>query len=196
MLFAGLVSEVFTVANPGATRAWWREAGLSDPTMESLELAEGPGREPAITETGARHVCLRTADIAVAHERLAAAGARFLAGPQRLPNGLAIAYFRDPAGLPLQLIELDAGPLAAGAPPPIGVAFGALHHVGVTVADLDATLERLAAGGAEPVVRAHAEGPDAARPLGLADVTYDAAVLPMGQHWLELMTFHEVKEIA
>ena len=180
------------VADAERARDWHRAAVLGADTLALLSV-RGAERPPVldISDPGAVHVCLRTADIGAAHDRLRAAGARFATAPQVSHAGPSIAFFRDPAGVQFQLIELAGGPLATGpAPPPVDDAVGVLHHVGMTVADLDEAVDWYERElGLTTVVRSQAAGDAAAGLLGLREADYRAAVLAVGDHWLELMAF-------
>lgn len=188
---AYLRSLVVAVTDPGAARKWQRQARFDEGTIDLLEFVARAHRpEVAMHQVGSAHVCLRTRDIDAAYVQLGECGARFTAAPEALNAALSIAYFRDPSGVQYQLLQLDGGPLANLPVPPLAEAIGVLHHVGFTVPDLDdaaAFFEQVV--GLETVVRVEATGPEASRVLGLSHVSYGAAVLAVGDRWLELMAF-------
>lgn len=142
-------------------------------------------------DAGAFHICLRTADIDAAYERLTARGARFSTPPERSHAGPVIAYFRDPLGIQFQLIQVDGGPLAAGpAPGPVDRTIGRLHHVGLTLPDLDgatAWFEQVL--GLPTMLRTEASGELPSRMLDVPDAAYRAALVQVGEQSLELMEF-------
>ncbi len=180
------------VSDPAGATAWHRAVAIDELTLAMLDTTDlaKPAPELGIPDTGCLHVCLRTADIGAAHAALTSAGARFAAAPVQSHAGPVIAYFHDPAGIQFQLIEVSAGPLAVGDPPPIDRYVGTLHHVGLTVPDLGAAVSWFEEVlDLEVAFRVPAAGSAAARPLGLADVSYEAAVLRVGKRSLELLAF-------
>ena len=192
-LASGIAGIRLGVADPAGAAAWHRNVAIEPATTDLIGLHTPAPPELAVNESGCLHICLRTADVDAAWAKLESSGARFTSQPVRSHAGPAIAYFHDPAGIQFQLIELASGPLAGVLPPPsIELAVGALHHVGMTVDDLGAALAWFGAVlELETVVRTSGSGPDAARPLGLSDVSYEAAVLTLGEHWLELLAFDD-----
>ncbi len=180
----------YGVGDPAAATAWYRDAGFDAATLARLDPGSRDTTERRIEQVGALHICLRTADIAGAHARLRSCGARFAAPPSRHPAGPALAYFHDPQGTLFQLLEIDAGPLGRGRPPALADAVGTLHHVGLTVTDVDAAIAWFEAElGLEVVVRAHASGPPAGRALGLPEADYRATSVGLGDHSIELLEF-------
>lgn len=192
-LAASISAITLGVSDPTGATAWHRVVGIDELTLAMLETTGLGARAPEeleIPDTGCLHVCLRTADIGVAHAELDAAGARFAAAPVQSQAGPLIAYFHDPGGIQFQLIEVSPGPLAVGDPPPIDRYVGTLHHVGLTVPDLDAAVSWFEDVLDLPAAfRVPAAGSAAARPLGLAEVSYEAAVIKVGRYSLELLAF-------
>jgi catechol 2,3-dioxygenase-like lactoylglutathione lyase family enzyme len=185
-----LARIAYGVSDPVRSAKWYRSAGFDAATIEQLDPRAAPAQEHRVEHVGAVHICLRTADIAGAHARLLECGARFAAPPARHPAGPSLAYFHDPQGTLFQLLEIDEGPLARGRPPALAEATGTLHHVGLTVAELDASVawfEREL--GAPVVVRAHASGPPAGAALGLPETDYRAVSVGLGEHSIELLEF-------
>ncbi len=86
-----------------------------------LELLEYRGlqnkgqKPPPATALGAVHLAFYVDDIEAAHQRVKAAGSDFLAEPVVMPapspyRGGRTAYFRDPDGVNLQLMEVTRRP--------------------------------------------------------------------------------------
>ncbi len=101
---------------------------------------------PDDLQTGLRHVGFKVSDVDAATARLKAAGVPFTLDPLDATGGVRIAFFKDPDGTLLEIVqnELDyhkPGP-AAGALPPLQPQGDTLlfDHVAVTVGDLDRSL--------------------------------------------------------
>jgi catechol 2,3-dioxygenase-like lactoylglutathione lyase family enzyme len=146
----------------------WVEIGVSDLARSRefySELLQGRTDEVSFVEVdtggirqpvdnlrrGLGHIGWKVGDVDMHAERLRTAGVEFVLDPTDAPGGVRIAFFLDPDGTLLELIDrhlqyhttfsprlADAERLAAEsrsrtAPP-------ALDHVGATVADLDRSL--------------------------------------------------------
>jgi len=172
----------YAAGDPERTRRWLREV-LEGGDEVALETATGAGAyTTANNDVGAFHICLRTADIAVADARLRAHGVRPSSAPTRSEVGPVLLYFRDPDGVQYQLIELPGAEDAPARPQ--------LHHVAVTVADLEAAVEWLTDTlGAGPPMRSSASGEGVSQMLEIPGAAYDVALLPVGGLLLELMAF-------
>lgn len=82
--------------------------------MEFIQYTGGgqpaPNLQPGMA--GVAHVCLETDDIAADWSRLIAAGATPQGEPTHVANGVVkgctAGYLRDPSGIVIELLELDA----------------------------------------------------------------------------------------
>ena len=161
--------------------------------LQLIELEHSKGQPFTLAnhDVGAFHICLRTADINAAYARLCETGAAFTTAPEVSHAGPAIAYFRDPFGLQYQLIELSGGPLAGGpAPAAIDRKLGTLHHIGLTIPDLDEAVGWFeSALGMTTTLTTAASGELPSRMLAVPDAVYRAAMVQAGDQWLELMDF-------
>jgi len=146
-----------------------------------------PGRAYPAGSTSAdlwfQHIAIAVSDMAEAHRRAMAAGARPITqgGPQGMPantGGVTAFKFRDPDGHPLELLFFPAGTGAAVRHEP-GVAspFLGLDHTAIAVghtAEVQAFYEGLGLAAGE---RSHSRGPEQER---LDDVAADRVeVVPM-----------------
>lgn len=84
---------------------------LGETQLELLEYRSPHGRDYSLrnNDVGAAHVCFQVDDIEAAYEKLRAKGVEFTSPPLRVESGefagRAIAYFRDPDGVTLELLE-------------------------------------------------------------------------------------------
>jgi len=62
-----------------------------------------------INDLGSAHICLEVSQIGQVYSELAARGARFISPPYHHPSGVSMAYFGDPDGNRLELLEIKAG---------------------------------------------------------------------------------------
>jgi catechol 2,3-dioxygenase-like lactoylglutathione lyase family enzyme len=60
----------------------------------------------AINDPGSGHICIRVRDIDRVYSRLTERGAVFVAPPYHDPSGVSMAYFSDPEGNQLELLEI------------------------------------------------------------------------------------------
>ncbi|WP_181789907.1 VOC family protein [Streptomyces phytophilus] len=110
---APYTSEQIGYADARLDIALFRIPG-SDALLELIQYLN-PAGVPVDLETknpGTAHVCLTTDDLDAEHARLAGLGAASRsAGPVRItsgPNeGRRVAYFRDPQGLTLEVLEIS-----------------------------------------------------------------------------------------
>ena len=56
-------------------------------------------------EVGYKHICLRVDDVDAEYARLKSLGVDFHMEPATVDAGLRIAFFRDPAGNPIELMQ-------------------------------------------------------------------------------------------
>lgn len=173
----------YTASDPERTRRWVREALEGDDAVTLLGAP--PGAKPytvANNDIGAFHVCLRTADIHADYVRLTERGIATSTPPQQSPVGPILLYLRDPDGIQYQLLEMPGEPMEPARP--------SLHHIGLTVSDLEAAVAwfRDELGGGEPM-RASAIGEAPGQMLEVPGAAYDVALLTVGGMLLELMRF-------
>jgi catechol 2,3-dioxygenase-like lactoylglutathione lyase family enzyme len=121
----GHLLEIFSFAAPTRPSAWM----------------------PNDLQTGLRHVGFRVNDVDATTARLKEAGVRFTLNPLDATGGVRIAFFEDPDGTLLEVIQGTlqyhlAGP-AAGTMAPVQPTGDQLifDHVAITVADLDRSLD-------------------------------------------------------
>ncbi|MGV7030047.1 VOC family protein [Methylobacterium symbioticum] len=151
---------------------------------------------PRATDPVFQHIAIPVRDMAIAADRLAAAGATPIStgGPQRLParsGGVTAWKVRDPDGHPVELIHFPGGPAAeawAGAP---GLFLG-IDHSALTVTDLDAALAVFRdALGFRLAQRGLNVGPEQARLDGLPEPEVDVlALVPAGPGTPHLELLH------
>lgn len=138
-------------------------------------LVRGAGPPPArADQVGACHVCIAVPDVREAHDRLRRHGVRTSTPPAEILAGVWSVYFRDPDGVQYQLLQLGEG--------------AAIHHLAYTVSSLERTLEwyeRVL--GLAPTYRSESSGALVSRMLGVADASYQVALLPVGEIQIELM---------
>lgn len=85
---------------------------VGDDVLELLEYANRePSEEPVHqNHLGAMHVALRVDDVAAVQADLEAAGVQFLSSAHVVDDGVLAGwrwvYFRDPDGIPLELVEV------------------------------------------------------------------------------------------
>ena len=80
---------------------------FGDPNAPALALGTHSDVHGAATDP-ARHMVAFDVDDCVAESaRLKAAGVEFVEEPNKLPNGLTLATFRDPEGNLIQLFQFD-----------------------------------------------------------------------------------------
>lgn len=120
VVWRGVAAEYVAdlLASPGLTlRAAFLQVPHSNTVMEIIEYSniDVSRREiPPPTSVGAVHFGFYVDSISEAAERVAAAGSEFLADPVDIPygpySGGRTAYFRDPDGVNLQVMEVTARP--------------------------------------------------------------------------------------
>ena len=179
-----LENVTYGASDPDRTRRWLRATlGVEEGDRIALHTA-APGAPygMANNDVGAFHICLRTADIATADAHLRGLGVLPSSAPTRSEVGPILLYFRDPDGIQYQLIELPGARNPPAAPE--------LHHVGVTVADLDASVAWLTdVLGAGAPMRSSSAGAVVSTMLEVPDAAYDVALVPVGGLLIELMSF-------
>jgi catechol 2,3-dioxygenase-like lactoylglutathione lyase family enzyme len=86
---------------------------VGDGILELLEYSAPPSPVDAPlpqNALGSHHVAFRVDDIAATHARLRERGVRFLSTPQAIDDGVLAgwrwAYFTDPDGITLELVEI------------------------------------------------------------------------------------------
>jgi catechol 2,3-dioxygenase-like lactoylglutathione lyase family enzyme len=177
-------SVTYAASDPDHTRRWLRET-LDTADGDGIELQtarSGAAYTTANNDVGAFHVCLRTADIAAADARLRALGVAPSSRPTRSDVGPILLYFRDPDGIQYQLIELPGAPDPPTAP--------TLHHVAVTVGDLEASVAWLTdVLGAGTPMRSSSAGEAVSAMLQVPGAAYDVALVPVAGLLVELMAF-------
>ncbi|MEO3749985.1 VOC family protein [Streptomyces sp. B6B3] len=137
---------------PSAPGVHWLDAGGA--LVKLVRAAEGStlgGWSGDDLQRGIRHFGLKVGDVHRRAERLRDAGVTFTLGPLVAVGDVTIAFFRDPDGTLLEIIDghltyhevfdetlaAREAEAAAARPPDAGPVF---DHVAVTVADLDTTL--------------------------------------------------------
>jgi catechol 2,3-dioxygenase-like lactoylglutathione lyase family enzyme len=76
-------------------------------TLELIEYAPvGKKRIGAINDIGSTHICFRVNDIDRIHAELTVRQLSFIAPPYHHPSGVSMAYFSDPDGNRLELLEV------------------------------------------------------------------------------------------
>lgn len=151
--YGGLLglTEVAPVARPaGRPTAWFDAGGSRLALVEVGNRADPGGWADDDLQRGVRHVGLKVGDVDAQVRRLQEAGTRVLSTPADVLGGVRIAFFLDPDGARLEYVQgvldyqrvgapdLVAAEAAARPAPTAGPRF---DHVGLTVADLDATLD-------------------------------------------------------
>ncbi|TDC23377.1 hypothetical protein E1265_12980 [Streptomyces sp. 8K308] len=135
---------------PAAAGTHWLDADGALVKLVEMSAAERASEADDL-QRGMRHFGLRVGDVFRQAERLRAAGVKFTVEPTAAVGGVNLAFFRDPDGTLLEIIDghLDYHSvvtpeladherrLAEARPAGAGPVF---DHVAVTVADLDATL--------------------------------------------------------
>jgi catechol 2,3-dioxygenase-like lactoylglutathione lyase family enzyme len=83
---------------------------LEDFTLELIEYTTPAGkkRTRAINDIGSTHICFRVNDIERIHAELSARQSPFVAPPHHHTSGASMAYFSDPDGNLLELLEIRA----------------------------------------------------------------------------------------
>lgn len=159
--YAGLMglAEVDRPEDGGAPVCWFDAGPALVKVVQVDDGDPGPWRDDDL-QGGIRHAGFKTADVDGLVAGLEAAGTRVTAPPRDVLGDVRIAFFLDPDGARLELVEgalayervgsqrlVDAE--AAGLPgrwaPP------RFDHVGVTVSDLQATSEYWQAAGYERI---------------------------------------------
>ncbi|MCC7206240.1 MAG: VOC family protein [Anaerolineae bacterium] len=125
----------------------WR-AVLDAGDGHTITLVAGPGPARASrwiaddVQTGLRHIGFKARDVDAATARLKAAGVRFTLDPLDATGGVRIAFFTDPDGALLEIVQGALtyhadGPAVADLPPaaPEGDALR-FDHLAITVSDL------------------------------------------------------------
>ena len=76
-----------------------------------LELIQfepaGEQQVAEINDLGSAHICLEVSQIGHVYSELAARGTRFISPPYHHPSGVSMAYFGDPDGNRLELLEIE-----------------------------------------------------------------------------------------
>jgi catechol 2,3-dioxygenase-like lactoylglutathione lyase family enzyme len=67
----------------------------------------GEQRVGEINDLGTAHICLEVNEIGRVHSELAARGARFVSPPYHHPSGVSMAYFGDPDGNLVELLQIE-----------------------------------------------------------------------------------------
>lgn len=76
--------------------------------LELIQFHPAGTREIArINDLGSAHICLEVEEIEGAYSELAARGTTFVSAPYRHPSGVSMAYFGDPDGNHLELLEIE-----------------------------------------------------------------------------------------
>ncbi|GGM71690.1 hypothetical protein GCM10010106_17510 [Thermopolyspora flexuosa] len=129
----------------------WLDAGPAGIRLVERPDGDLAGGEGDDLQRGIRHVGFRVGSVPRYAERLADAGVEFTLGPFQAPGDVWIAFFRDPDGANLEIIDRhltyttvvspdlaeEERRAAARRGPDAGPSF---DHVAITVADLDRTL--------------------------------------------------------
>lgn len=159
--YAGLLG-LTEVERPGtgSERACWFDAG---PALVKVVLVEdgdpGQWRDDDL-QGGLRHAGFKTADVDGLVARLEAAGTRVTAPPCDVLGDVRIAFFLDPDGARLELVQGSLAYQSVGSPRLVDAEAAGLpepgipprfDHVGVTVTDLDATSRFWQAAGYERI---------------------------------------------
>jgi catechol 2,3-dioxygenase-like lactoylglutathione lyase family enzyme len=83
---------------------------VGDAFLELFEFWSHPGRsgdpDRPVCDHGYTHLCVDVDDLDEVHQRLAAAGVRFLSPPQDLLPGVRTCYARDPDGNVVEIQQL------------------------------------------------------------------------------------------
>lgn len=88
---------------------------LKNVVIELIQYDQSPGKPNAISnnDVGAMHVAFLVDDIQAAYESMSSAGVKFNAPPytftasdSEMIAGVTIAYFRDPDGVQLEMVQL------------------------------------------------------------------------------------------
>lgn len=75
--------------------------------LELIEYRPPGSQEPrGNNDLGSAHICFHVRDIQALCERLRNDGVRFTSHPQKHPSGASLAYFRDPDGITVELLEV------------------------------------------------------------------------------------------
>jgi len=129
----------------------WLDAGPAGIRLVERPDGDLAGWEADDLQRGIRHVGFRVGSVPRYAERLAAAGVEFTLGPFQAPGDVWIAFFRDPDGANLEIVDRYLRYTTVVSPdlaeeerraterrdPDAGPSF---DHVAITVADLDRAL--------------------------------------------------------
>src|SRR5262249_25509775 len=61
---------------------------------------------PRNNDLGSAHICIQVRDLEAIYQRLQTEGITFTSHPQHHPGGASLAYFKDPDGLTVELLEV------------------------------------------------------------------------------------------
>jgi lactoylglutathione lyase len=168
---------------------------VADAHVELLHYTE-PRREPgppvAENDVGAGHVCFRVPDAAAAYRALVDGGADVVREPFEVPEGEMGGYkilrLHDPDGTRIELFEAPGG--SASADPTLPVTPVAFDHIGLTVEDLERSVEWYSeVFGLVAGPRAEGAGEVVSELLEVPGTELRAAFLGVGPHRLELTRF-------
>ena len=129
----------------------WLDAGPAGIRLVERPDGDLAGWDGDDLQRGIRHVGFRVGDVPSYAERLAGAGIEFTLGPFQAPGDVWIAFFRDPDGANLEIIDRHLTYTTVVSPdlaeeerlaarrrgPDAGPSF---DHVAITVGDLDRSL--------------------------------------------------------
>lgn len=79
--------------------------GLNGAQVELFGNGEPRPPEEAPRRVGYAHITLLVDDVDAEHDRLKAAGVEFYMEPTTVESGLRLAFFRDPDGNPIELLQ-------------------------------------------------------------------------------------------
>jgi catechol 2,3-dioxygenase-like lactoylglutathione lyase family enzyme len=159
--YAGLLGlpEV-TAPSPGSRPSRWFDAGPAMVKVVHVDDGDpGDWRDDDL-QGGIRHAGFKTADVDALIRRLEAAGTTILAPPRDVLGDVRIAFFLDPDGARLELVQGALSYQRVASPHLVhGEATGLpepgspprFDHVGVTASDLSATTAYWRAVGYEPI---------------------------------------------
>lgn len=139
-------------------------------------------------DVGAFHSCIHVPDVEAAYARLVEHGGRSSGPPEELIPGVFSFYFRDPDGVQFQAIQMGEG--TGGR---TGVRYGdGLHHIAITVGDLDRSLEWYGRTfGLPEGVRSTREGDIPSRTFEVPGSRYRQSMVPIGRGFVEIMEWQE-----
>ncbi len=82
---------------------------VADDVLELMEFERPLGGDKAaghmVNDLGVTHFCFTVADTETVYEKVKAAGYPFTCAPVTTPTGRRVAYFRDPDGILVELLQ-------------------------------------------------------------------------------------------